>query len=225
MPDWLELVRQRLHLLALHSSERDAVHTELAAHLEDAYESLLGEGMSESEAAKRTLCLVNDWQELQQKIHSARIRKDTMTNRVTQLWLPGLLTFTLCMISMELAQKFGPAPHILSLDKGTPILMFYTAWLFVLPVAGAIGAYLAKRAGGSPRMALLSSIFPVLPFAVVFMIAIPVGLAMGDGPVPAAYLIMTIGWVLAPGVALLAGGFLVRLISSRGSTDRTLSMR
>ncbi len=60
MPDWLKLVRQRLNGLALHSSERDAVHTELAAHLEDAYESLLGKGMSESEAAKRTLCLAND---------------------------------------------------------------------------------------------------------------------------------------------------------------------
>jgi len=153
------------------------------------------------------------------------MRKDIMTNRVTQLWLPGLLTFALSMISMELAQKFGPAPHILSLDKGTPILMFYTAWLFVLPVAGAIGAYLAKRAGGSRRMMLLSSIFPVLPFAVVFMVAGPVGLAMGHGLVPAAYLTMTIGWVLAPGVALLAGGFLVQLISLRGSTDRTLSMR
>jgi hypothetical protein len=148
-----------------------------------------------------------------------------MTNRVKQLWLPGLLTFALSMVSMELAQKFGPAPHILSLDKGTPILMFYTAWLFVLPLAGAIGAYLAKRAGGSPRMVLLSSIFPVLPFAVVFMVAIPVGLAMGHGLVPAAYLTMTIGWVFAPGVALFAGGLLVQLISSRGSTNRTLSLR
>jgi hypothetical protein len=52
-----------------------------------------------------------------------------------------------------------------------------------------------------------------------------VGLTMGHGPVPAAYLTMTIGWVLAPGVALLAGGFLVQLISSHGSTDGTLSMR
>lgn len=144
-----------------------------------------------------------------------------MTNRVKQLWLPGLLTFTLSMASMELAQKFGPAPHILSLDKGTPVLMFYTSWLFVLPLAGAIGAYLAKRAGGSPRMVLLSSIFPVLPFAVVFMVAIPVGLAIGHGLVPAAYLTMTIGWVFAPGVALLAGGLLIQLLASRRSASHT----
>src|SRR5438874_10228797 len=154
MPDWQELVRRRLSGLRLDSNQKEEVHAELAAHLEESYQAFWAEGVPEPEALRRTLAQVADWKELQRGIHLARIRKDIMTNRVTQLWLPGLLTFALSMISMELAQKFGPAPHILSLDKGTPILMFYTAWLFVLPVAGAIGAYLAKRAGGSRRMML-----------------------------------------------------------------------
>jgi len=223
MPDWQKLVREHLSGLALDPRECAEVVEELSAHLEETYEGLLRAGVRAPEAVQHALALAGDWEGLRRRIDLARTGKDTMTDRVQQLWLPGLLTFTLSMVLMELVQKFGPAPHILSLDRRTPVLMFYTAWLFVLPLAGAIGAYLAKRAGGSPPMALLSSIFPVLPFAVVFMVAIPVGLAMGHGPVPAAYLTMTIGWVLAPGVALLAGGFLVQLISSRSSTPRSVA--
>ena len=218
-PDWQKLVRQQLGGLALDQRELGEVTEELSAHLEETYEGLVRSGVPDPEAAQHALALAGDWEDLRRRLQSVRFRKDTMTNRVRQLWLPGLLTFTLSMVLMELAQKFGPAPHILSLGKGTPVLMFHTAWLFVLPLAGAIGAYLAKRAGGSPRMVLLSSIFPVLPFGVVFMIAIPVGLAMGHGLVPAAYLTMTIGWVLAPGVTLLTGGLLIQLFGARRSSS------
>jgi hypothetical protein len=75
---------------------------------------------------------------------------------------------------------------------------------------------------------LASSIFPVLPFVVVFLIAIPVGLVINHNLehhiVTAAYLSMSVGWVLAPGVALLAGGLAVQfLLSRRLGSRRTLS--
>ena len=148
-----------------------------------------------------------------------------MTPRVTRLWLPGLLTFALSMGLEALVQKFGPRPLIFSLEKGTPVLMFYTAWLLALPLVGAIGAYLSKRAGGSLRMVLGSSIFPVLPFAVVFLIAIPIGLVIGHNlphyTVTVAFFTMGFGWVLLPGVALLIGGLLVQfLISPRLTSGR-----
>src|SRR5882762_2297093 len=221
MPDWQELVRQRLSGLALDAEEKDEVQVELAAHLEESYEVFRTEGLPEYEAVQRTLSQVADWKDLQRKIDSARIAKDTMTNRVTQLWLPGLLTFALSMGLLELVQKFGPRPIILNLDKGTPVLMFYTSWLLILPLAGALGAYLSKRAGGSVRMVLASSIFPVLPFAVVFLIATPVGLVIGHNLphhiVTAAIFTMGLGWVLAPGATLFAGGLLVQFLFSRRS--------
>ena len=228
MPDWQQLVQQRLSNLALEPAEKDEVHAELAAHLEESYEAFRTEGLREHDAVQRTLAQVADWKELQRKIVFARVRKDIMTNRVTQLWLPGLLTFALSMGLEALVQKFGPRPIVLDLDKGTPVLMFYTAWLLVLPLAGALGAYLSKRAGGSVRMVLASSIFPVLPFAVVFLIAIPVGLVINHNLehhiVTAAYLSLSVGWVLAPGVALLAGGLLIQLVLSRRlGSRRTVS--
>jgi membrane protein YdbS with pleckstrin-like domain len=101
--------------------------------------------------------------------------------------------------------------------------MFYTGWLLMLPLAGAVGAYLSKRAGGSLRMVLASSLFPVLPFIVVFLIAIPAGLAMGHGLVPAAYFTLGMQWVLLPGAALLAGGLLVELFISPRLTSCSIA--
>ena len=147
-----------------------------------------------------------------------------MNPRVKGLWLPGLLTFGMCMILLDLCQRFGPPPFVLNLEH-PPVLMFYTRWLLMLPPAGAIGAYLSKRAGGSPPMVLLSSIFPVLPFGVVFLIALPAGLllsgALSHHIVAASFLSVMLGWVLAPGIALLAGGGIVQLLSLRRSTARS----
>lgn len=229
MPDWQELVRQRLSNLTLGSPEREEVQAELASHLEELYEAFRKEGLAEREAIQRTFERSGNWKDLQQRICSARGGKDTMTNRVKQLWLPGLLTFALAMVLLELAQKFGPSPLVLDLDKGTPVLMLYVSWLLILPLAGALGAYLSKRAGGSARMVLVSSIFPVLPFAVVFMIAIPVGLvtshALAHHIVTAAFFTMTIGWVLVPGIALFAGGLLAQFFLSRRVSSRDFASR
>jgi hypothetical protein len=142
-----------------------------------------------------------------------------MTARVTQFWFPGLLTFLVSMVLLELVQKVGPKPIILGLDKGIPILMFYTGWLALLPLAGALGAYLSHRARGSFRIALASSLFPVLPLVVVFLIAIPIGLAMGHGLAPKVFLNIGVEWVLLPGMALFAGGLPTQLLLSRRTTS------
>jgi hypothetical protein len=95
MPDWRELVRQRLSGLALDAAEKEEVHAELAAHLEESYESLLREGMPEPEAIERALSLAGDWQDLRRRIQTARTKENIMNNRVRRFWLPSLLTFVL----------------------------------------------------------------------------------------------------------------------------------
>jgi len=227
MSAWQDLVRQRLADLALEPHERSEVVEEIAAHLEECYEQFRKNGLPEVEAVRQALAQVNDWRALGSGIRSARTREVIMTNRVTQFWLPGLLTFVLSMGLLAVVQKYGSHPLILSLDKGTPILMLYTSWLEVLPIAGAAGAYLSKRAGGSSRMILLSSLFPVLPFGVVFMIAVPVGLVI-DHNVPyhivlRAFLSLILGWVLVPGATLFAGGLLAKFLFWRLDSLRVVS--
>jgi len=220
MPDWQKLVSERLWSLELESQEWREVIEELAVHLEESCQRFRREGFSEDEAVRQTLVEVNDWSDLGRRIESARMGRKSMTNRVKQLWLPGLLTLALTIGLLSFAPRFSFHPIILSLAPGAPFLRLYPSWLMLLPLAGAIGAYLSKRAGGSLRMVLLSSLFPVLLFVVVFMIVIPAGLliahSISNQIIARAFLNMTVGWVLAPGMVLLAGGLLVQLLVSRG---------
>ena len=225
MRDWREFVQSKLAELALPSGTKVDVVDELAAHLEETYAELRKQGMTEEAAARLALSQVKDWHKLQRKIQNARIKENTMTNRVKQFWLPGLLTFTISMVLLELTQRFFPQPFILRLDH-PPVLLFYVPWLLTLPLAGALGACLSKRAGGSRGMTLLSSAFPVLPLAAIFLMAIPVGLvlshALSHGIVAAAFLTLGIAWVAVPGLILLVGGFLGQFLFSRRSDSRRI---
>ena len=218
MPDWQELVRQRLAGLARDPAERDEIRAELAAHLEDAYEAMLRDGINNSEAAKRTLCLANDWQDLQRKISVARGGKDTMTNRVTQLWLPGLAAFVLSGGILALMQILRLKAWVLT-KNGDLTAVLYVWWLILLPLIGAVG---------SERAILLSIVFPVLPFLTLILVVLPVSLifdrfiAHNIGPMSLIFALF--GWVLVPAAALLAGGLTSQhFLSRRSSVDGVAS--
>jgi hypothetical protein len=219
MPDWQKLVRQRLSGLALEASEKEEVHAELAAHLEETYEALLRRGMTGSEAIDKALSLAGDWHDLQRGIYSARMRKDTVTNRVTQLWLPGLLTFVLSSGILALLQIFGPKPWILAMRGVLPLGVLYIPWVLLLPLVGALGAYLSWRGGGSQRAMLSSILFPVLPFLASILVALPFSLIfdrfIAHNIAPMSFVMALLGWVLVPGIALLVGGLPARLYFSR----------
>jgi hypothetical protein len=230
MRDWEELVRTILEGLAIEPEEKREVIVELAGHLEETCETLRGEGMPEQEAIRRSLSQIPDWNDLRNKIRTARTKENTMTNRVKQFWLPGLLTFVVSMSLLATIEKFDPRPSVLYLGndmRTTPSLIFYIPWLAALPLIGAMGAYLSNRAGGSVRTAVVSSLFPILPFIAVFSVALPVGLIIdrqvGVTVVAASLLRGVIGWVLIPGMALLAGGLLAEFILSRRLGSRRIA--
>src|SRR5438128_12229073 len=91
MPDWREIVSKGLSGLKLGAAEKEEVRTELAEHLEETYEALLSEGMSEYAEIRRTLSLAVDWNDLRRKINWARKGKETMTDRMKHLWQPVIL--------------------------------------------------------------------------------------------------------------------------------------
>ena len=194
---------------------------ELVAHLDEIFVDFRKKGFSEEHAASCCLQQVPDWRSLCQDLQTAR-KEDTMTNRVTQLWLPGLLTFTLSMILLALTEILGPRPWS-TWGHNPPIALFYIPWLLSLPFVGALGAYLSHRAGGSRRAILFSIIFSILPFLATALVVIPVSLAL-DHVVrhniqPVAFLVFLFGWVFIPGVALLVGGLPTRIILSRWLTS------
>jgi hypothetical protein len=228
MPNWHELVRRQLAGLALEPQECDEVIEELAAHLDDTFEELRRRGFTEDDAIQRSLCEVEDWRELCHRIQTARRKENIMSNRVTQLWLPGLLTFTLAMGFLALIQHFGPRPMIVPASgilRMTPVAIIYIPWLLSLPLVGALGAFLSHRADGA-RCAVFSSIvFPVVPYLGFFLMLLPFALtfekhASRNIILSAFFLFGLIGWVLLPGAALLAGGLPVQLFLSRRSSSR-----
>jgi hypothetical protein len=226
MPNWHELVRQRLSGLALNDAEKDEVHAELAAHLEELYEAFCNEGLPQREAVQRTLVQVADWQNLQRKILIARRREQPMQKRMYQLWIPGFLTLMVSMIFLITLQKFGFKPRIVG--SGPNAILFYAPWLSSLPFIGALGAYLSARRGGLVGTVLLSSVFPVLALTAAFLLMFPIGFVIERvigrpvdfSIVATAILRDGIGWILVPGVALLTGGLLVHLLFNRRSWSK-----
>jgi len=228
MRDWESLVRERLAGGSLGPKELREVAVELAAHLEETFEELRRQGLTEEGAAERALSQVRDWQALRRKIERARTKVGVMTDRVKQVWLPGFLTLFLSVMLLMAIQFFGPQPVFVSTSgwrMTAPVAVIYVPWLVSLLLIGAVGAYLAGRAGASPRATLLAILFPVLPYSVFFVIWIPVSLILDDhvghNTMRSALLMGLVAWVVLPGVALLAGGLPVRLLWRRhpGSHD------
>jgi hypothetical protein len=222
MPDWDGLLGEKLVGLSLEAGERREVIAELAGHLEETFEELRQQGLTEEAAVERALSQVRDWQSLRRRIQRARMKENVMTDRVRQVWLPGFLTLFLSVMMLMTIQFFGPQPLFVSASgRGmtAPVTVIYVPWLVSLLLIGAIGAYLAGRAGASARATFLSIMFPVLPHSIFFVIWIPVSLILGDhishNTMPSALLMGLVGWVVLPGAALLAGGLPVQLLRSR----------
>lgn len=229
MPDWQELVRQRLSGLAFEDAEKDEVHAELAAHLQEFYESLCTQGMSQQTALCKTLAQVADWNELRRRIQIARQKENTMTPRTSRLWLPGLVTLLVAMIMLPILEWLGLNPQFFFLRRPHGqeyVFPVYTVWLMLLPFVGALGAYLSSRAGGTRPAIITSGIFPALAIFVVLLLVLPyLGFLehrleanarfVFDNLInePFGRLGVVAGWVLVPGVSLMIGVQAYLLIS------------
>jgi len=202
------------------------VFDELTGHLEQDYRSLLSEGCSEEEAARRALAGAGDWQVLQRKIESSRKKEPSMPTRVMQFWIPAFVTLLLSMACLALIQIFGPSPWFAPAINGwrfvAPVGLVYIPWVFTLPFIGALGAYLSNRAGGRARAVFSATIFPILPYTVFFIIGLPIAMALDDHvarnlTIP-MFFVGLCAWVIFPGAALLAGGVPAHYFSGRLDT-------
>lgn len=222
MADWNAHVRERLAGSSLEPEELHEVIAELAGHLEETFQELRQQGLTEEAAVSRTLLQVADWQDLRRRIQTARRTERVMTNRVRQYWLPGFVALFLSMMLLMANEFIGIKPLIVSAhgsQLSAPVAVIYVPWLLFLVPIGAMAAYLAGRAGGSQRAMFLSTVFPVLPHLAFFLVVFPVALILGDhvahNVMPSALFLGLAAWVVVPGAALLAGGLPTQFFVSR----------
>jgi hypothetical protein len=205
MPDWKELVRERLGSQRLPESAEKEVIAELAAHLEDFCEDERRQGRSESEARKRALANIR-WRELAWGIRGAKRKEDEMNQRTKSLWLPAMANLTLAAAMLVILDKVNLQPRMTSV--GHMAMAFHIPWLLALPVSGAVGALLAKRAQASSGERLLAGLAPSLVWLAVFGV---MGLAFAldwneFAGFPLNYFALAaVAWVVLPAVALLVG--------------------
>ena len=226
MRDWSALVERRLAGLALEPEERAEVIAEVAAHLEDTWEAMLRQGMTEEEVVRRTLSQAGDWRELQRKILGAKRREQIMEKRIRQLWIPGFLTLILSMLFLTTLYRLGLRARLVW--SGPNAILLYTPWLAGLPFFGALGAYISSRAGGSRGTMLFVSVFPAIALTFAFLFMFPfsmtveliVGRPVDFSRVATVLLKDGIGWLLIPAAALLAGGLLAHVLSGALPSSR-----
>src|SRR5882762_7232463 len=202
MHDWRKFVEVQLAKLPLSPGTKADVVDELAGHLEEVYLGHRRQGMTEERAAPRALRQVTDWNALQRRIRNAKEREALMHNRLRQLWFPGFLTLTFSTGLLPMLLKLGLQPRSVSWSGADPIL-FYVPWLSMLPLFGALGAYLSRRAGGSARAILFSGIFPTRSLAACFFVIFPLSIvsdhSLAFHRTPAGFLDLLLSWVVAPG--------------------------
>lgn len=216
MPDWLACVNGKLGRLPLPEAESSQVREELAAHLEDTYLSLLARGVSESDAERLVCGQVPSWQELHRDILAAK-SEGFMQNRVTQLWIPGLVTLFSAYALLAVMQFAGLRGMV---HPGEPRgIVLYPAWMLSLPLIGAVGAYLSRRARATGWRVYFAASLPALALGVFFLLVFPWSFVV-DPQVPLrikgiGLAAMMLNWVILPGFALSLGAALQSLRKMR----------
>jgi len=220
MPDWLAYVNSHLGRLPLSQEESRLVGEELAAHLEDNYLSLRAKGVSELDAARLASEQVPSWQELHRDILAAK-SEGLMQNRVTQLWIPGLVTLFSAYALLALMQFAGLRGMV---HPGEPRgIVLYPAWMLSLPLIGAVGAYLSRRARATGWRVYLAASLPALAPGVFFWLVFPWSFVV-DPQVPLrikgiGLAAMMLNWVILPAFALSFGAALQSLRKMRETRE------
>lgn len=154
MPDWVAFVHSRLAATGLPAAREQEIIEELAGHLED------------TEREGYTCAVVQDWPAFARAIRLAE--EESMRSRLRALWIPGLISGLLATVALRVVQHTGYRPQVTPSDLQP--MVFYYPWFLVLPLVGAIAAFLSRRAQGGVRTRLLAAVFP--SFGVLAMVCL-----------------------------------------------------
>jgi hypothetical protein len=191
----------------------DDVTTELASHLEDCYETLLAQGVSEGEAIARALDEFGDSRRLSCEIRRTKRTDGQMNDRTKQLWLPGLASLTAANLLLMVLTYASLQPQLVVERStvwfpGLALTAAYLPWLSSQPLFGALGAWLSRRAGGGRAMRLCAGLFPSIVMLVCWGLLIPASAVEKHAWAMHHPIFLVLGalvWVMPATIGLLLG--------------------
>ena len=208
MPDWKKVVSERLEPFTLQPEDREQVVSELAAHLEEVCQAARAEGLTETEAERRSLQEAGNWHVLAKNIAHAKSGEGPMNKRTKSLWLPALASFAAASLFLLVLTHISLQPRFLVRLPGLG-RSFYIEWLCAQILFGALGAFLSRRAGGTRTTRIVAGTFPAIVQFGLWAFWIPASALLEhnafvlDHPLWYAFGIFI--WVVPPGIALLLG--------------------
>jgi hypothetical protein len=211
MPDWREIVRERMDSSLLRSQDREQVIAELAAHLEERYLEARSRGLNDAAAVELTLREVEDWRALAANICHAKSsnEEDPMNYKTKTLFLPALVSFATASLFLLAFSWISLQPYYLVRLQSGLGFWFYVGWLLSQVLCGALGAFLSGRAGGSSNARMLAGTFPAIVMFALWAVWIPLTALFEHNTFvrrhPLHYALGIFVWVLPPGFALLLG--------------------
>jgi hypothetical protein len=187
MPDWEQIVTERLGRLRLSPQARREVISELAAHLEDQYSEACAAGCPDP--LGETLAQLAGWESLGTRIRQTR--EDPMSYR-QQVSIPGVVALVFSGVSQILVLR-GLVSWQRSNHWDYPAQSATLLWLFTFVLAGSVGAAFARRALAGPRRRLLAAIYPSFLMPVIYVVVWVVSrFSSGPGILPLLGLWLTV---------------------------------
>lgn len=169
MPNWKQIVREKLRVFEICPPE---FTEELAGHLEDSYEDLLGEGIGAEAAFQHTLDQIKGHSRL--RLWTWFLQEECMSGFISKAVLAGLVTAA-AATSLNWALTLGHlSPEVNWLVGG----QLPRWWWCLLPLFGALGAFLSQYHGGSRLQRMAASLFPIAILCSVVLIIFVVGFTM-----------------------------------------------
>jgi len=209
--DWSALVHRHLGSVRVDERRRREISAELAAHLEDAYDSALRSGCTEAEAVACAMERVPDWRALAVAVKRSIDEDTTMTRQAITVLLPGTTILLAAATGMSLVVYATPADRWVDPRWHVHALAASLAFLLYLGL-GAIGAAWSRHAGGSSGECLAAGAFPLVLHVAMAGPAVGADMlyAFSRGAVgrhlDINFINMILVMLVAPGAALLLGG-------------------
>jgi hypothetical protein len=169
MPDWKQIVRKKLQVFGICPPE---FTEELAAHLEDSYEALRGEGLPREQALQYTVGQIEGRCRL--RIVMWFLQEELMTGFIPKVVLPGVLTAAAARVFYCALAWGNISPRVSWLVGG----QLPRWWWCLLPLCATLGAFLSQRKGGPRLQRMAASLLPSAILCTLALIVFLTGFTM-----------------------------------------------